>query len=213
MRPALKTLIPALAVSLLLAACGSSSSTSTTTSSTTSSAAQPSTASQTSTAASAPSADAVKLSQTGSVGKTLLVDAKDMTIYRLTGEGNGKFICASAACEAHWPPVSASAMSTGVSGLGTVRRPDGMEQLTYKGAPLYTFVGDKLPGETNGQGLKDVGTWLYIPVSAAPIVHITATPSSGGSGGSSGASSRSASGASSSSGSSGGSSGGGGYAY
>jgi predicted lipoprotein with Yx(FWY)xxD motif len=42
--------------------------------------------------------------------------------------------------------------------LGTVKRPDGRTQVTYKGLPLYSFNADK-PGEANGEGLKDVGTW------------------------------------------------------
>jgi len=208
MRPALKTLIPALAVSLLLAACGSSSST--TTSSTTSSAAQPSTASQTSTAApSAAASGAVKTASNATLGKTVLVSAQGMTLYRLTGESNGKFICNNAACEAHWPPVSASATSASISGLGTVKRPNGMEQLTYKGAPLYTFVGDTAPGKANGQGLKDVGTWMAVPTSAAASSSSTAPASASSAAGASNESS-----SSSSSSSSGGSSGGGGgYAY
>jgi secreted repeat protein with Y-X4-D motif len=31
--------------------------------------------------------------------------------------------------------------------------------VTYRGRPLYHFVEDVRPGETNGEGFKDVGTW------------------------------------------------------
>jgi predicted lipoprotein with Yx(FWY)xxD motif len=93
-----------------------------------------------------------------------------MTLYRLSGEQGGKFICASSSCLAVWHPVSTSAAGTpsaGVASLGTVRRPDGTEQVTYKGMPLYTFTGDQQAGEAKGQGLKDVGTWSAATVSAS----------------------------------------------
>ena len=33
--------------------------------------------------------------------------------------------------------------------------PDGKSQLQIDGHPLYTFVGDAKPGDTNGQGILD----------------------------------------------------------
>jgi predicted lipoprotein with Yx(FWY)xxD motif len=92
-----------------------------------------------------------------------------MTLYHLSGEQNGKFICASAACLQVWHPVSASTAggSNGsVASLGTVKRPDGTEQVTYKGMPLYTFAQDQQAGEVRGQGIKDVGTWSAVTTSA-----------------------------------------------
>jgi predicted lipoprotein with Yx(FWY)xxD motif len=61
-----------------------------------------------------------------------------------------------------WHPltVSAGAAPRGsVPSLGTVMRPNGVEQVTYKGMPLYTFAQDTAPGQANGEGIKDVGTW------------------------------------------------------
>jgi predicted lipoprotein with Yx(FWY)xxD motif len=166
MRPTLKILIPALAVSLTLAACGSSSNSS-------SSSSQASTASSSSGA----SADAVRTAANATLGSTVLVSAQGRTLYHLSGEQDGKFLCTSAACVATWPPVSASAISAGVSGLETVRRPDGGEQLAYKGEPLYTFAGDKAAGEANGQGVKaDGGTWSAV-VAAASSASVPQTTS------------------------------------
>jgi len=39
-----------------------------------------------------------------------------------------------------------------VTGLGTIKRPGGGVQVTYKGKPLYTFASDT-PGHTTGQGV------------------------------------------------------------
>ena len=102
---------------------------------------------------------------------TILVDGSGMTLYSLSAEKNGKFICTASACTAIWHPltVSAGATPSGVSSLGVVKRPDGTTQVTYKGAPLYTFAQDQQPGDTKGQGFKDVGTWGVVTVGAAPL--------------------------------------------
>jgi predicted lipoprotein with Yx(FWY)xxD motif len=183
MRHALKLSLPAIAVSLLIAACGSSSSSNTTSSATST---QP--AAQTSTGSSSP---AVKTTSS-SLG-TILVDSQGMTLYHLSGEQNGKFICTSTACLGVWHPLIApsSGTPTGeVGSLGTVKRPEGTVQVTYKGTPLYTFMGDQQAGETKGQGIKDVGTWSAVTASTAgtpPSTSGSSEPeksSGGGSGGS-----------------------------
>jgi predicted lipoprotein with Yx(FWY)xxD motif len=155
MRHLLRLSLPAVAASVLLAACGSSSS-----SNTTSSAASVQPAAQTS--SSSPSTAVVKTAS-NSLG-TILVNSQGMTLYHLSGEVNGKFICTSSACVAIWHPLIAPSSGTpsGVGSLGTVKRPEGTVQITYKGTPLYTFTGDKQAGETNGQGIKDVGVWSAV---------------------------------------------------
>ncbi|MGD0453882.1 MAG: hypothetical protein ABSB69_09825 [Solirubrobacteraceae bacterium] len=101
-----------------------------------------------------------------------------MTLYHLSSEKNGKFLCTSAACVAAWPLVSASASSASITGLETVKRPDGTEQLAYKGEPLYTFAGDKAAGEANGQGVKaDGGVWSAVSTGAGSAsAATTSTP-------------------------------------
>jgi predicted lipoprotein with Yx(FWY)xxD motif len=112
-----------------------------------------------------------------------------MTLYHLSGEQNGKFICTSSACVGVWHPLiapsSGAPSGEGVS-LGTVKRPEGTVQVTYKGTPLYTFTGDQQAGETKGQGIKDVGTWSAVTTgsSSAPAAGSTpavAAPSTGSS--------------------------------
>jgi predicted lipoprotein with Yx(FWY)xxD motif len=194
MRHVLKLSLPAIAASLLLAACGSSSSSGTTSSAATQSAAQ---------STSSPSSAAVVKTASNSLG-TILVDSQGMTLYHLSGEVNGKFICTSSACVGVWHPLIAPAggapSGEGVS-LGTVKRPEGTMQVTYKGTPLYTFTGDQQAGETKGQGIKDVGTWSAVetgsgsaPAASKSSAPAVAAPSTGGS-------------------SEGSSSGGGGYGY
>jgi predicted lipoprotein with Yx(FWY)xxD motif len=173
MRHLLKLSLPAIAASLLLAACGSSSSSNTTSSAAAST--QP--AAQTS---SSPSSAVVVKTASNSLG-TILVNGQGMTLYHLSGEVNGKFICTSSACVGVWHPLiapSSGALSGEGVSLGTVKRPEGTTQVTYKGTPLYTFTGDQQAGETKGQGIKDVGTWSAVTTSSssAPAASTSSTP-------------------------------------
>jgi predicted lipoprotein with Yx(FWY)xxD motif len=158
-RSSTKFLLPTVAASLALAACGSSSSSS-------GNASSSSPAAASSGSASGPT---VKTATNSKIGGTILVNAAGMTLYRLRGEHVGKFICTSTACLASWHPLMVSGGGTlsGVAGLGTVARPGGTEQVAYKGQPLYTFAADKAPGQANGQGFKDVGTWNAVTTGAS----------------------------------------------
>jgi predicted lipoprotein with Yx(FWY)xxD motif len=169
MRRSLICLLPALAASLTIAACGGGSS-STSSSVKSSAATTPATTPATQSAATSASSSAVvKTASNATLGATVLTDASGMTLYALSGERAGKFICSSAACVQVWHPVTASGTSapSGVAGLATVKRPDGSEQVAYKGMPLYTFASDQQPGDAKGQGLKDVGTWGAVTVGGA----------------------------------------------
>jgi predicted lipoprotein with Yx(FWY)xxD motif len=171
----------ALAAGLLLAGCGSSSN-----STTSSSTAQPAAATTQSS-----SGGTVKTASS-SLG-TILVAANGMTLYHLGGEQNGKFICANSTCTGIWHPLTVTSGSTPsgeVGSLGTVKRPEGATQVTYKGAPLYTFAQDRQAGEVKGQGIKDVGTWSVITTGSAAASSGTQStaPESGGSSESGGAS-------------------------
>jgi predicted lipoprotein with Yx(FWY)xxD motif len=183
MRRSIKLLIPTLAATALLAACGSSSKSSTTSATSTS-------ATQAASSQGAASSSAVvKTASNSSVGGTILVDSQGMTLYHLSGEQNGKFICTSSGCVGVWHPLTVPARSTptGVSALATVKRPDGSVQVTYKGTPLYTFAQDTAPGQANGQAIKDVGTWSAVTVSGEGAAASTPSSSKGASSGGEGA--------------------------
>src|SRR4051794_38252072 len=102
------------------------------------------------------------------LGKKVLVTRSGMTLYSLSAETNGRFICKDGTCLSLWHPlaVAKGTKPAGAAHLATVRRPDGRTQVTYKGRPLYTFVQDKKPGQAKGEGFKDVGTWHVASVSS-----------------------------------------------
>jgi predicted lipoprotein with Yx(FWY)xxD motif len=170
MRPTLKFLFPALAASLTLAACGSGSKGSGSSSRASTAAASSSPAGSSTAASAGGSAAVVKRTLNATLGATVLTNARGLTLYRLGGEQNGKFICTSSSCLQIWHPLSASGAGAPIGSVGslaTVRRPDGTEQVTYRGMPLYTFAEDQRRGDVKGQGLKDVGTWNAVTTDAA----------------------------------------------
>ncbi|MGE0506590.1 MAG: hypothetical protein AB7P38_14445 [Solirubrobacterales bacterium] len=103
-----------------------------------------------------------------SLGKTVLTNNAGRTLYSLSAETKGRFICASG-CLGTWRPlvVPAGTKPTGPVKLATIKRPDGRTQVTFRGRPLYAFSGDSKPGEANGEGFKDVGTWHAAALGSA----------------------------------------------
>jgi predicted lipoprotein with Yx(FWY)xxD motif len=91
----------------------------------------------------------------------VLVDARGHTLYLFDKDKRGMSSCGGA-CAAYWPPALTNAKPRAGAGaqasrLGVTRRADGRRQVTYAGHPLYTFIGDKKPGQTTGEGLTDFG--------------------------------------------------------
>jgi predicted lipoprotein with Yx(FWY)xxD motif len=103
----------------------------------------------------------VHVVRNATLGKRIVVNAKGHTLYTLSAETHGKFICTDKACLAVWKPLvlRKGAHAEGIAHLGAVTRPDGRRQATYKGRPLYSFTQDTKKGDVNGEGFKDVGTW------------------------------------------------------
>ncbi|MFI0817604.1 SCO0930 family lipoprotein [Streptomyces sp. NPDC021098] len=105
------------------------------------------------------------VSNNADLGK-IMVDGKGMTVYRFDKDSAWpmKTACVDAACLDKWKPVKA-VDTTKVSGVDaskvtSFKRPDGTKQAAFDCWLLYTFVGDKAPGDTNGQGVK--GTWFAV---------------------------------------------------
>jgi predicted lipoprotein with Yx(FWY)xxD motif len=101
-----------------------------------------------------------KEAENATLGKTVLTSTTGRTLYSLSVEKNRKFIC-TGSCLSAWHPltVPAGVKPTAPVKLGTIERPEGGTQVTYKGRPLYRFGADTKAGEANGEGIKDVGTW------------------------------------------------------
>lgn len=92
------------------------------------------------------------------IGK-ILVNSSGRTLYSPDQEQSG-FISCTGKCAEIWIPLTvpgtAVPAAAGVSGaLATVARPGGAHQVTYNGAPLYTFALDTAPDETKGNGAAD----------------------------------------------------------
>jgi len=119
------------------------------------------------------------------LGKTILVNRRGLTLYSLSAERHGRFICTTAFCLSLWKPlvVPRGTTPTGVRGLSVVRRPDHRRQVAYRGAPLYRFVKDTKPGQIKGNGFKDVGVARAVTVggkSMAPAPKPTSSSPSYG---------------------------------
>jgi len=117
----------------------------------------------------------ISTAQNDKLGQTVLVNGDGMTLYALSAEKGGKFVCTDSKCLSAWHPVVGKPDGD-VDSLATVKRPGGDDQVSYKGEPLYTFASDSKKGDANGEGIKDVGVWHAVTVSGKPA-------SSGGSGG------------------------------
>jgi predicted lipoprotein with Yx(FWY)xxD motif len=109
-------------------------------------------------------AGVVKAAKVGDLG-TVIVDSEGLTLYDFHKDKGGTSACYGA-CAGAWPPLltegepkaEAGAMA---SQLGTTKRKDGTVQVTYAGWPLYTYVGDKGPGEANGNDFSQFGAQWY----------------------------------------------------
>lgn len=118
--------------------------------------------------------DVAKVAQNAALGKRILVTRGGLTLYSLSAERRGRFICTTAFCLSLWKPlaVPAGVKPTGLSGLATVRRPDGRTQVSFRGAPLYRFAQDAKAGDVKGNGFRDVGVWRPV------VARGTAVPAS-----------------------------------
>ncbi len=148
---------------LLLAACGDDGGTKTQAGSSTTTGDGGTTTTTGATAAAAP----VSTTSNPTLGE-ILVDSKGLTVYVFDSDKNGTIACVGA-CTSAWPPVvleaGAALPTTGAlaADLSTVARPDGAQQVAYKGRPVYRFSGDAKPGDIKGDGVG--GIWHAVKVS------------------------------------------------
>jgi predicted lipoprotein with Yx(FWY)xxD motif len=104
----------------------------------------------------------------------ILLDGHGRALYLFTRETTTAPRC-SGACAKNWPPFltkgrPGAARGARASLVGTTRRRDGTTQVTYRGHPLYYYVGDRRPGQVLCQGVKEFGgTWLVLTASGRAV--------------------------------------------
>lgn len=106
----------------------------------------------------------VSAAKVGDLG-TILVDSEGRTLYDFHKDQGTASSCYGA-CAGAWPPLltEGDPQAQGAadrSMLGTTKRKDGTTQVTYAGHPLYTYAGDKNPGEANGNDIDQFGAEWY----------------------------------------------------
>ena len=118
----------------------------------------------------------------------VLVDRQGRTLYLFARDSGAKSAC-TAACAVSWPPLlvrGSPLIGSGAtpSDVGRTARTDGRGQLTYNGHPLYTFVNDKNPGDTHGDGVSAFGgSWFAVSPAGAKVAPRSQPQGGGGYGG------------------------------
>ncbi|MBM7773554.1 putative lipoprotein with Yx(FWY)xxD motif [Actinokineospora baliensis] len=107
----------------------------------------------------------------GKLGQ-IVTDQAGMTLYRFDKDtANPSSTTCVGDCAVTWPPVllpdGAAVAGLDQSVVGSVTRPDGSKQVTVGGWPVYRFSGDKVPCDTNGQGVG--GTWFALDATGAKV--------------------------------------------
>jgi predicted lipoprotein with Yx(FWY)xxD motif len=104
----------------------------------------------------------------------ILTDGGGRTLYLFTRERGPRSRCYGA-CATAWPPLIAHGSLVAGRGarrglLSTTRRRGGGRQVTYRGHPLYYYVGERRAGQILCQDVIEFGgTWLVVSPAGAAI--------------------------------------------
>jgi predicted lipoprotein with Yx(FWY)xxD motif len=104
---------------------------------------------------------------------TVLFDANGQVVYVFERDRPGRSNCTSAECAKAWPPVLTREQPSAGAGvdaslLGTIRRADGMLQVTYNERPLY-FYEHEGPGEIKCHNVDlHGGLWWVVTARGDP---------------------------------------------
>jgi predicted lipoprotein with Yx(FWY)xxD motif len=98
-----------------------------------------------------------------SAQQIVFADARGMTLYTYAKDtvGSGATQAVSvcvADCTRIWQPALAAYEAGVATDWSLLQRGDGSRQWCYRGAPLYSFAGDEVPGDIKGQG-SESGAW------------------------------------------------------
>jgi len=84
----------------------------------------------------------------------VLADSRKMTLYAFDQDNAGKSACTGECADVR-TPLAAPRIGRPVGDWTILTRDDGSKQWAYKGKPLYSFTGDRAPGDLSGDG----GDW------------------------------------------------------
>ena len=115
----------------------------------------------------------------------LLVSAKGLPVYLLTGDSASHPLC-KGSCLTYWPAVTTTskkpAVGAGVKGKIGVWHHGKINQVTLNGHPLYTYAQDS-KGAALGEGLKSFGgVWEVMSAAGSPMAKSKSSSSGGGGG-------------------------------
>jgi predicted lipoprotein with Yx(FWY)xxD motif len=103
-----------------------------------------------------------------------VVRFKGRVVYRFEADENkpSKVNC-TGDCLVIWPPLLTDGTPVKLTGVdpalvGTVRRADGLTQVTLAGWPLYLYKQDQSPTDTKGEGVG--GNWSVVRPDGKPVI-------------------------------------------
>ncbi|HEV3105876.1 MAG TPA: hypothetical protein VGZ01_09320 [Trinickia sp.] len=86
----------------------------------------------------------------------MFVDAQGMTLYTFDKDTvPGQSAC-TGGCAAIWPAATADSTDKADGDWSFVTTADGKKQWAYEGHPLYRYSKDTAPGQTGGNGFKNM---------------------------------------------------------
>jgi len=112
----------------------------------------------------APTSTGVQLAVADAPGiGAYVTDATGRAVYIIDAPDSAGFTCTGACATEFDPVIGQAVIATGTTGLeasqlGTRSLPDGRQQVTYNGKPLFFSRADAAKGDTKGQGTKSYGT-------------------------------------------------------
>jgi len=109
----------------------------------------------------------VNAAPVGTLGPVLVTN-KGFALYMFAPDAARRVTC-TGDCATSWPPLQVRAGESVAAGpgvrpglLGTAPNPGGGRVVTYRGWPLYTYLGDAAAGHAAGQGADDDGGYWYV---------------------------------------------------
>jgi predicted lipoprotein with Yx(FWY)xxD motif len=127
----------------------------------------------------------LKVAYNKKLKRSIVVDARGMTLYMFARETKGYSLCTPSRdrqCAEVWPALKTDDQPTAgrrisASLVGGAGWPDGTLQVAYNNHPLYYFhgghgfaAGDRRPGQVRGQGIGAL--WWVLSPKGKPIKQI-----------------------------------------